>query len=192
MKIRILFAFIASFAAQFDYAQELMTVRIHHGNEISNVNFSDSILTLKRDTFYIEFSVLEYEGMFVQASFKDDFFKIPQKKELPDFEMTAFKVMSEEENNVDQDLIVAEDGFCYWFSDTTKGWYRTDIPITMIEGGFNARYTVRQVYNRETDTYTPLGELTEPLYLIFFLAKVNHDSHLTKEVVRKKICLKFE
>lgn len=192
--IKILLAFsiwLSSFHCNAQFKPSF-TMNVIQGDSKFEINFNDSILILKPEEFKFEFALQSVEGVFSSISFKDNYYKTHVDSLLFEWEMIPFKVMAEEEFNTDKDMVVSDDGFCYWFYEEDKDWYRMDKSIEIQKETTKASYTVNQIYDREKGKYFPLNKVEQPIYIVFFIAKKNANSELTKEYDRKRIAIRFE
>lgn len=173
-------------------AQSSFSMKVLQGNLSHEISYLDTTLILKPEEFKFEFVLHSIEGVFSTISYQDNYYNTPLDTSLYEWEMIPFKVMAEEEFNIDKDMVVSDDGFCYWFYEEDKDWYRMDKSIEIQKKSIKASYTVNQIYDREKSDYLSLNKINQPIYLVFFIAKKNADSELTKEYERKRIAIRFE
>lgn len=156
------------------------------------INYDDSIIKLKQEPFTFNLEFNNVKGIYLNASFKNGFYSTPKDSALFEAQYIPFKCMSEDEFNVDKDIIIAEDGFCYWFYQEDKDWYRMDKTISIDKNLVKSTVTVERIFDRDAGVNLELSEIDKPIYFLFFLGKTTSDSELTKEFQRKRIIIQFD
>jgi hypothetical protein len=159
------------FGSRFSFAQDYRIHFIQDGKEIPVLN--EKVLLAKKP-FQIQVELLKVEGVYGSCSLSDSLFRIPLNQSLPETDLIQWKIAFETEFNKDQDIIVSKDGYFYWFyrpKDYT--WHRFDPNPKVEKGRVTGSKTISSLFisedlNRKKKTVA-VSEVTEPLYLFFFL-----------------------
>jgi hypothetical protein len=189
MKYALLMIF--SFAFYFAKAQnENFEVRIIQDSAVVKPN-ENGIVSLQKKIFKIEIDLVGVEGVYMYASFKDNIYKIKDNTAIPDFKNIPAKSMAEEEFNPDQELIISEDGWAYWFYKPSDRWHRMDKEVTIVGNKTTIRKTIKQFYFGDTEENLALEDNTKTLYLFFMAAKADDGFNLTTEIKRYKVKIQW-
>ena len=127
------------------------------------------------------------EGVYLFAAFNDSIYKLNEQEPVPGFKDITSMSMAEEQFNPDQELIISDNGWVYWFFDPKLDWHRFDKEILVSGKQVIAAKSVKQFYFTSTEKVLPISEVAEPLYLFFISAKKNKANELIGELQRYKI-----
>ena len=128
-----------------------------------------SIIKLKKAPFTIKFEVEKEEGIFLQASHLDSWYKLEDSESIPDRKYISPKAMAEENFNTDKDLIISNEYYAYWFFDEKDDWYRMS-RVEKTENGFKAEVDVENFFIREPEkNVIKVEKATKPIYLFAFI-----------------------
>jgi hypothetical protein len=142
---------------------------------------------LQKKPFKIQIELMNLEGVYLYASFKDDIYKIKNDKPIPEFKNIPFMSMAEETFNVKQELIINPDGWAFWFYKASDNWHRMDKEVVVSKNSVIISKTIKQFYFPEKEEEVLIEENIKQLYLFFFSAKANENSELEKELQRFKL-----
>jgi hypothetical protein len=145
------------------------------------------VVKLQKKIFKVQVALQNIEGIYLYAAFKDSIYSINDKETVPGFKDVPPMSMAEESFNPDQELIISDDGWAYWFYNEKEDWHRFDKDITIAGKTITGTKSVKQFYLTATEKSLPVAEVVEPLYLFFFSAKENKKHELVKELQRYKL-----
>ncbi len=159
------------FETRNSFAQDY---RVHFLQDGKEIPVLDEKVLLAKKPFQIQVELLKVEGVYGSCSLSDSLFRIPLNQSLPETDLIQWKIAIEPEFNKDQDILVSEDGYFYWFykpKDYT--WHRFDPNPKVEKGRVTGSKTISSIFisedlNRKKKTVS-VSEVTEPLYLLFFL-----------------------
>ena len=120
------------FETRISFAQDY---RVHFLQDGKEIPVLDEKVLLAKKPFQIQVELLKVEGVYGSCSLSDSLFRIPLNQSLPETDLIQWKIAIEPEFNKDQDILVSEDGYFYWFykpKDYT--WHRFD-PNPKVEEG---------------------------------------------------------
>ncbi|MGB0984796.1 MAG: hypothetical protein ACPG19_12175 [Saprospiraceae bacterium] len=128
-----------------------------------------SIIKLKKSPFIIKFEVTKAEGIFLQASYSEDWYQLKDNELIPDRAYISPKAMAEENFNTDKDLIISNEYYASWFFDEKEDWYRMS-RAKKTSNGFKAEVDVENLFIREpTKKVIKVEEANQPIYLFVFI-----------------------
>lgn len=170
-------------------AQDYRIHFIQDGKEVPVIN---EMVQLSKSTFQIQVELLKVDGVYGSCSLSDSLFQIPLNQSLPESDLIQWKIAFETEFNKDQDIIVSKDGYFYWFyNPKVDTWHRFDPNPKVEKGRVTGTKTIASIFisedlNRKKKTVS-VSEVTEPLYLIFFLM----DNKREKESKRMRVQIEW-
>jgi hypothetical protein len=162
--------------------------------------FQDSIHTpntenevlLQKKPFKILVQLQDMEGVYMYAAFNDSIYKIDAQQEIPGFKDVPSMSMAEESFNPDQEMIISDDGWAYWFYDKKQDWHRFDKDIIIKGKKISGTKSVKQFYFTLDEKKIMVEDVSMPLYLFFFSATENKGSELEKEWQRYKVKITWQ
>ncbi|MDZ4840342.1 MAG: hypothetical protein SGJ04_10075 [Bacteroidota bacterium] len=125
------------------------------------------------------------EGVFLNASFKDTFYKKTARDPIDDFEIIGGKVLAEDVNNSSQELMMYDDAYSFWFDDRNDDFTRFDERVKVINDYVIGTKTINVLYLESTRTTVNIDLVVQPIYLFFFSVEIK-DFKVIKELDRKK------
>lgn len=180
ISLACLFVSISGFAQKEYYKIKVIqdTVQVPGSNEV---------VFLQKKPFSIQVELQNLEGVYLFAAFKDSIYKLNERESIPDFKNLPSMSMAEEQFNPDQEIIIDDEGWAYWFYDAKLDWHRFDKEVLVSGKQVIATKTIKQFYLSSTEKVMPVAEVRETLYLFFVSAKENKKQELTGELQRYKI-----
>lgn len=177
MRVKVIFRIVlAWFICQNTiYAQEFQVLFRQYDIETPVIH---EHITLAKETFQIQVRFKGTGGVFGACSFNDSLFQIPLDQSLPEPSSIPWKIAVEPAFNADQDMIVSEDSYFYWFyQPKDDAWHRFDPNPIIRRGQVTGTKTISNLflsadYNASTKSIS-ISEVEKPLYLIFFLINKN-------------------
>ncbi len=175
-----LFVSLSGFAQKEHYAIKIIQDSVHLPD-------SNHVVLLEKRLFRIQVELQDMDGVYLFAAFKDSIYKLNERQPIPGFKDLPSMSMAEEQFNPDQELIISDDGWAYWFFDPKVDWHRFDKEIRVSGKQVIAAKSVKQFYLSSSEKILPISEVVEPLYLFFISAKENKAQELIGELQRYKI-----
>ncbi|MEO8769856.1 MAG: hypothetical protein ABI402_07220 [Ferruginibacter sp.] len=158
---------------------------IQDGNTI-NPGFTGDVV-LNKSPFKISVKLIKLEGVYLYAAFKDSIYKIGSSEPVPGFDGLPSLVMVENEFNPDQEMVISNEGWAYWYYDPKDETYRFDKDIYKEGDMVTGTKTIRQFYDFASGKEMQVKDVTAPLYLFFFSAEQDKSHNLKKELQRFKL-----
>ena len=187
----IIFLFIFSFClSKYPEAQQKgFSIRIVQEDAVHHPEPGTSAITLQQKTFKIQVLLQHLEGVYVFASFQDSLYNLPGPDPVPGFTTLTDLVMAEEAFNKDKELLVADDGWSYWFFDPSLDWHRFNKKMVLLDSGrVVGTKTIKQLYLVAAQESVKLKENNKPLYLFFVAAeKADANGKPMQELYRRRI-----
>jgi hypothetical protein len=175
------------------FAQAKLSLKIiQNGAAISPVNGE---YDLKKAPFAVEFTfdVNAYDGVFVNADFIDNTYKIGDKTPLPDLQDIPFKIAKEDNFNPNKQIAVAGDSWAFWFYNKANNEWRFDRDIKTVDANtVTAIRTIDQVYFPVKEKVVKMSEVTEPMYLFFLVTNPYNQRGVVREQYRQRMKLNFK
>jgi len=130
-----IFLFIGSCClSEFPAAQQKgFSIRIVQEDAVHSPEPATSTITLQQKTFKIQVLLQQLEGVYIFASFHDSLYNLPGPAPVPGFNSITGLVMAEQAFNKDKELLIADDGWSYWFFDPSLDWHRFNKKIVLID-----------------------------------------------------------
>lgn len=149
-------------------------------------------VVLNKSPFKISVKLTKLEGVYLYAAFNDSIYKIGNSDPIPGFDGLPSLVMAENAFNPDQEMIISNDGWAYWYYDPGDESYRFDKDIYKEGDIVTGTKTIRQFYDLVSGKEIPVKDVTSPLYLFFFSAAQDKSHNLTKELQRFKLKINWK
>ena len=192
MKTTISLLFFALIASA-TFAQAKISLKIiQNGAAVTPVNGE---YELKKAPFAVEFTfdVNAYDGVFVNADFVDNVYKIGDKAPLPDLQDIPFKIAKEDNFNPNKQIAVAGDSWAFWFYNKANNEWRFDRDIKTVDANtVTAIRTVDQVYFPVKEKIVKMSEVNEPMYLFFLVTNPYNQRGVVREQYRQRMKLNFK
>jgi hypothetical protein len=184
-----LFALIASTA----FAQTKVSLKIiQNGAAVTPVNGE---YELKKAPFAVEFTfdVNTCDGVFVNADFSDNVYKIGDKTSLPDLQDIPYKIVKEDNFNPAKQIAINSDNWAFWFYNKANNEWRFDRDIKQVDANTaTATRTIEQVYFPVKEKTLKMSEVTEPMYLFFLVTNPYNQRGVVREMSRQRMKLNFK
>jgi hypothetical protein len=192
MKTTISLLFFALIASA-TFAQAKLSLKIiQNGAAITPVNGE---YELKKAPFAVEFTfdVNAYDGVFVNADFIDNVYKIGDKTPLPDLQDIPFKIAKEDNFNPNKQIAVAGDSWAFWFYNKATNEWRFDRDIKTVDANtVTAIRTIDQVYFPVKEKIVKIADVSEPMYLFFLVTNPYNQRGVVREQYRQRMKLNFK
>jgi hypothetical protein len=165
-----------------------VTVRILQDQSYSLDEYETEI-TLEKSSMKIQVFLENIEGVYCFASFDDSLHKLSATDTVPGFFYLPENTMAEEQYNKDKELLVSNDGWCYWFYNPKDAWHRFNKKVIDLEGGkYVGTKSIKQFYLVEDDMEVKIKDNNRPLYLFFVaVTETDKEQHPIKELLRRKV-----
>ena len=163
---------------------------IQDGNAITPGFTGD--ITLNKSPFKILVKLTQLEGVYLFASFKDSIYKISNNDKIPGFAEMPSMVMAENAFNPNQEMIINDQGWAYWYYDPKDESYRFDKDIFKDGDDVTGTKTIKQFYDFAAGKEIGVKNVTDPLYLFFFSATHDNDHNPKKELKRFKLKINWK
>ncbi|MBS1741654.1 MAG: hypothetical protein JST81_01355 [Bacteroidetes bacterium] len=174
-------------------AQERNTYEVsiwQDGNPVNAIMGNE--ITLNKAPFTIQVKLNKLDGVYVYAAFTDSIYKLSATDKIPDLESLPVLAMAENSFNPDQELLINESGWAYWFYDPSLDWHRFDKDVLIEGDNITGTKSIKQFYMVDSGKELPVASVTQPLYLFFVSVKENKDHHIQKELKRFKIKINWK
>ncbi|MFT3912178.1 MAG: hypothetical protein QM737_22315 [Ferruginibacter sp.] len=163
---------------------------IQDGNTISPGIMGD--IVLNKSPFKILVKLTQLEGVYLFASFKDSIYKTSNNDMIPGFAEITSMVMAENAFNPNQEMIMNDEGWAYWYYDPKDESYRFDKDIFKDGDDVTGTKTIKQFYDYAAGKEIAVKDVKDPLYLFFFSATHDNNHNLKKELKRFKIKINWK
>ena len=191
----IIFLLIGSCClSEFSAAQQKgFSIRIVQEDAVHSPEPGTSTILLQQKTFKIQVLLQHLDGVYVFASLHESLYNLPVQQAVPGLSSIADLVMAEEAFNKDKELLVADDGWSYWFFDPSLDWHRFNKKIVLLDSGrVVGTKTVKQLYFVADQESVKLKENKQPLYLFFVATvKVDENGSPVQELYRRRIKIEW-
>jgi hypothetical protein len=173
-----------------DGKESSYTISIIQDGTQHEIGQSDTV-HLKRSSFSILTSLSLTEGIYLQASFNPSCYNLDNQSPIPDWQYIEAKAFADAPFNPDKELLLAEDGFNYWFYDPKLNWNRFDPGLEVQNGLVTGTRTIERLWDVDRSEALSLNSINRPIYLFSFLRTVHQDPLKCKAVQRKKAVIMF-
>lgn len=174
--------------------QKGFSIRIVQEDAVHSPEPGTSTVVLQQKTFKIQVLLQHLDGVYVFASFHDSLYNLPSQDPVPGLSAISGLVMAEEAFNKDKELLVADDGWSYWFFDPSLDWHRFNKKIVLLDSGrVVGTKTVKQLYLVTDQESVKLKENSQPLYLFFVATQnANENGKPVQELYRRRIKIEWK
>ncbi len=156
---------------------------------------NNSTVTLERAPFtlIVEFDQPDrYNGIYINTSYKRDYFNLFPSQPIPDFRYLPQKVLSEYKFNPNKELKIHREYFQYLGFNPKRNWFKFD-RIEKKNGKVIGYRSVRNLDLVQQDKRIPVSQNRKALYLFFTVLKKDASSLFGhREIARFKAKLKFQ
>jgi hypothetical protein len=166
-------------------------INIIQDGTIVNPGFTGDVV-LNKSPFKISVKLTKLEGVYLYAAFKDSIYKIGNTDSIPGFDMLPYMVMTENSFNPNEEMIISDEGWAYWYYNSNDESHRFDKDIYKEGDIITGTKTIRQFYEYASGKEIPVKNVTSPLYLFFFSAAQDKNNNLTKELKRYKLKINWK
>ncbi len=169
MKLKFNLLAIVVFGSMFFcHAQKKFEISIIQDGNAITPGFTNEVV-LSKAPFKIQVKLTKLEGVYLFAAFKDSIYKISNNETIPGFDQLPAMVMAENSFNPNQELIMNDEGWAYWFYDPKEDWHRFDKDIYIdTDKNVTGTKSVKQFYDYTAGKEFPIADVKSPLYLFFF------------------------
>ena len=147
----------------------------------------DEVVELEKKEFQIRFTLKKQDGVFMNASFQKDYFKLQSNDAIKDYEYIRGKTMAEIEFNGDKELYMHDEYFTYLFFNKNKDWHRFDKGVVTKGKTVIGTKTVEKTWNVHDKKTTQLEDLKNDIYLFFVAQDYRNNEEVPDELGRYKI-----
>jgi hypothetical protein len=168
--------------------EKAISIRLlQHGVEVLPQN---GIVLLDKKPFSIEVKLTNVEGVYLYAGFTDSIYRTEHHEPIPGYADLADMAMAEDEFNKDQELLISNEGWSYWFYDHSMNWHRFDKTINIVDSEtVIATKTIRQFNLIEAHKLVKTERVAQPLYLFFVAMEPGAEN---KELERYKLIIHWK
>lgn len=159
----------------------------------------DNEVKLERAPFYFRIHLKEnVKGVFVQASFDNDLYRLRKRQSIPGFAYIPSKVMAEDAFNVSKEIIFRNDASWHlWFYKEGQSEHNFDRNSILLNGEKTLAYKTIEgfyLYDEESGGYSASVYSCNPdVYLLFMTASIDEDNwELVQELDRLKLKLVWQ
>lgn len=170
------------------------SVRILQEDTVHTLARGQNQVTLEKKSFRLQLLLHLIRGAYLQASFKDSLYNLPDDQPVPGYFQLASMAMAEENYNKEKELIVSDEGWSYWFYDPSLDWHRFNKKIIFLDSGrVVGTKTVKNIFIPSRGNSFKLKEINRPLYL-FFVAPLTEgaDGSPGKELLRFRLKIEWK
>lgn len=150
------------------------------------VKISHQVVILDKAPFQIKVSLYKNEGVFVNASLQDNYFKLPENEAIANLADWPANTFAESTFNVDQDLMLDSESVGYWFYNKKKDWHRFDSSIVIGKNVLIGTKSISHFYVPSDQKSIEISDINMPIYLVFVAVK---EGKKMKELQRQKIMI---
>jgi hypothetical protein len=168
-----------------------VAVRILQEDSVYSPNTAPLELLLRKKSFKIQVMLQNIKGVYAFASRVDTLYRWPDGKTIPKFDMLPSMVMAEDAYNREKELLVSEDGWCYWYYDPRTGIQGFNRKFVTVDSGqIVGTKSIKQLYFLPSRRIVKVKDISGPVYL-FIVAVDQFDSEgrPIKELMRWKVKL---
>lgn len=191
MKKLLLLPVLLFFAGVLFAQGKKVSVRIIQDSAVYPVAGQE--ITLRKEPFKIVVTLSGMEGIYLYAGFTDSIYRLQENEKIPGFKDLPAMAMAETSFNKDQELIISDDGWAYWFYDKELDWHRFDKDVLVTADSIKGTKTIKQFYFPEPEHTVAVRDIGQPLYLFFVAIKEeDKDENPAEELTRLKMKINWE
>jgi hypothetical protein len=166
-----------------------VSIRIVQGDSVYIPQAARSSVVLQKKGFRIQILLQNIGGVYAFASMRDSVYNIADESPVPGFAEIPSMIITEEKFNVEKELMVSNEGWCYWFYDPKLSWHGFNKKIISLDSGRVVGIkTVKELHFMPSGKTMKLKDNNEPLYLFFVAVdEIDANGKPSKELLRKRI-----
>jgi len=172
------------------YSQsKAVSIRIVQGDSVYIPQSARSSVVLQKKSFRIQVLLQNINGVYAFASMRDSVYNTLDESPVPGFADIPSMIITEEKFNVEKELMVSNEGWCYWFYDPRLSWHGFNKKIIMLDSGRVVGIkTVKELHFMPSGKTTKLKDNNEPLYLFFVAVdQLDANGKPSRELLRRRI-----
>jgi hypothetical protein len=170
-----------------------VVIRVSQDESSAILSEFQTSLQLKKKAFKFIVMLENTKGVYVFASIRDSIYRFTETSPIRDFVYLPLLELREDEYNQNKELNISEDGWSYWFYDTSIAWHPFHHKIVGLGNGRVAcTKVIKQFYDVADRSIIKIRDINQPLYL-FFVAVAEYDANgnPSKELLRRKIKIEW-
>ena len=152
----------------------------------------DQRVELEKKEFQIRVTLKKLEGVFMNASYKKDYFGLNTSDPIKDFEFISLKAMAVPEFNTDKKLHIHHEYFNYLFYNKAKDWHRFDKVVVAKRKKAIGTKTVQKLWLINSKKSVNLKENQKDLYLFFVAKSEGGKAKIQEELGRLQIHIQWK
>jgi len=172
------------------YSQsKAVSIRIVQGDSVYIPQSARSSVVLQKKSFRIQVLLQNINGVYAFASMRDSVYNTLDESPVPGFADIPSMIITEEKFNVEKELMVSNEGWCYWFYDPRLSWHGFNKKIIMLDSGRVVGIkTVKELHFMPSGKTTKLKDNNEPLYLFFVAVdQLDANGKPSRELLRRRV-----
>src|SRR6185436_11679948 len=107
-------------------------IRIVQGDSVFIPQSARASVVLQKKGFKIQVLLQNIKGVYAFASMRDSVYNTADESPVPGFNELPGMLITEEKFNVEKELMVSNEGWCYWFYDPSSSWHGFNKKIIML------------------------------------------------------------
>jgi hypothetical protein len=162
--------FIAGVCFYADAQQQTVSIRFVQDETAQQLSGYDNRLVLQRKAFKIQVLLSGVKGIYVHASLNDLFYLKKEDEPLLEVQNLSSLIMPEEPLNKNKEMLISDIGWSYWFYDAGGETYPFNKKLVILDSNKVVGIkSVKQFYFPEKKTEVKVKDISQPLYLFFFI-----------------------
>lgn len=127
----------------------------------------DNKVSLRNAPFQIQITLYNHDGVFMSASFGEEYFSLGDSLPIPDFAYLNAKTRAEHPFNSDRELPIDGETVSFLFYDPAYDWHRFDDSIVIDGDKVVGTKSIEKLYIEATGDTIELRDFSGSLYLFF-------------------------
>jgi hypothetical protein len=168
-------------------------MRILQDDSVFVIGAGKTTIQLQKKGFKIQVMLQNIKGIYSFASMKDSVYCLADESPVPGFTTLTDMIIQEEEYNREKELLVSNDGWCYWFYDPRLAWQGFNKKVVLLDSGrLVASKSVKHLYLMPSKRLVKLKDNHAPLYLFFVAVdEVDSQGRPVKELLRRRVKIEW-
>ena len=164
-------------------------IRIVQGDSIYLPQSAQASVVLQKKGFKIQVLLQNIKGVYAFASMRDSVYNTEDASPVPGFGDIPGMIITEEKFNVEKELMVSNEGWCFWFYDPLLSWHGFNKKIIMLDSGRVVGVkSIKELRFMPSGRSVKLKDNNEPLYLFFVAVdQVDANGKPSRELLRRRI-----
>lgn len=133
----------------------------------AELSVTEGRVYLRNAPFQLEITLNSLDGVFMSASFAQEYFSLGDSLPIPDFNYLNAKTRAEHPFNSDRELPLDGETVSFLFYDPQYDWHRFDEDIRIDESRVTGTKSVNQLYVEASGEIIPLNDFEGRVYLFF-------------------------